>query len=234
MKIKKESILNVVLVLLLLTYGVTVKPSYFAWQRHLLVMREYKKQNIRDSAVMKAMQEVPREKFVRPDLMRFAYNETPLAIEEHQTISQPYIVAFMAQALELKPNDTVLEIGAGSGYAAAVLSRIVSHVYSIEYFPSLVESAKNRLQALGYTNISVRQGDGFQGWPAHAPYQGISVTAASKKVPEPLLEQLAIGGRLVIPLIQKDGQQKLVLVTKKSPTSFIYKDLIYVRFVPFL
>jgi len=202
--------------------------------REGMVQQQIEARGIQDPAVLSAMRTVPREEFVSLAFRSMAYADQPLPIEDSQTISQPYIVALMAEALELKPEDCVLEVGTGSGYAAAVLSRIVSHVYTIEYFPRLASLAEQRYKDLGYTNISVRQGDGSLGWPEHAPYQGISVAAGGAIIPPSLLQQLAIGGHLVMPVDRDTIYQELVRVTKRGEEDFIYEDLGAVRFVPLL
>ncbi|MBS0647635.1 MAG: protein-L-isoaspartate(D-aspartate) O-methyltransferase [Verrucomicrobia bacterium] len=199
-----------------------------------MVEKQIKSRGVMDPAVLAAMRKIPREKFVLEDLVPEAYNDSPLPIEEGQTISQPYMVALMTQALELKPGSRVLEVGAGSGYAAAVLGQIAAEVYSIEYFPKLAELAQSRLQELGYTNVHIKQGDGALGWKEHAPYQGISITAAATKIPSTLLEQLSIGGKLVMPLALAPFAQELVCITKQNETEYAYAKLGGVMFVPLL
>lgn len=189
---------------------------------------------IHDPAVLAAMREVPREAFVGEEMQDFAYDDYPLPIAEGQTISQPYIVAYMTEALELSSTDRVLEIGTGSGYAAAVLSRIAGTVYSVERLAGLAQSARQRLEMLGYTNVVIHEGDGTLGWPEHAPYDAIVVTAGSPKVPKPLLEQLAIGGRLVIPVGPSLDLQILVRVRRVSEHDYRNEELCGVRFVPLI
>jgi len=189
---------------------------------------------IKDAAVLRAMREVPREAFVPPELAAHAYADQPLPIEEEQTISQPYIVAYMTEALELTPGDRVLEIGTGSGYAAAVLSRIVTTVYSVERLGTLADKARKRLTALGYSNIVVHAGDGTLGWPEHAPYDAIVVTAGAPKLPEALLEQLATGGRLVIPIGPSTFLQMLIRVRRQGINDYHSEELCPVRFVPLI
>ncbi len=189
---------------------------------------------IHDPAVLAAMREIPREAFVDEGMHELAYEDYPLPIDEGQTISQPYIVAYMTEALELSSTDRVLEIGTGSGYAAAVLSRIVDTVYSVERLEGLAQSARHRLEMLGYTNIVVHQGDGTLGWPEHAPYDAIVVTAGAPKAPKPLLEQLAIGGRLVIPVGASPYLQMLVRVRRIGEHDYRTEELCGVRFVPLL
>jgi protein-L-isoaspartate(D-aspartate) O-methyltransferase len=173
-----------------------------------------KRQGIRDPAVLRAMGAVPREEFVGVHLREFAYDDSPLPIEEGQTISQPYIVALMTEALRLSAEDRVLEVGTGSGYAAAVLAEIAREVYSVERHRSLAHQAAQRLARLGYRNVEVLCGDGTLGWPEHAPYDAIVVAAAGPDAPRALIEQLAIGGRLVIPTGPTTRAQNLLRVTR--------------------
>ena len=189
---------------------------------------------IRDKAVINAMREVPREEFVDERMAEQAYGDHPLSIAEGQTISQPYIVAYMIEALELSAADRVLEIGTGSGYAAAVLSRVVTSVHSVERLGGLAQSARLRLQRLGYSNIVVHEGDGTLGWPEHAPYDAIVVTAGAPEVPQPLLEQLATGGRLVIPVGKSCDVQMLLRVRRVSEQDYRSEQLCGVRFVPLI
>jgi protein-L-isoaspartate(D-aspartate) O-methyltransferase len=193
-----------------------------------------KRRGISDATVLKAMREVPREAFVGIDLAEFAYDDTPLPIEEGQTISQPHMVALMTEALRLKATDTVLEIGTGSGYAAAVLSRVAKSVYTIERHRSLAHQATGRLEKLGYDNVSVMVGDGTLGWPEHAPYDAIVVTAGGPEAPRSLVEQLAIGGRMVIPAGPSLSEQKLLRVTRLSKEEVEIEELGAVRFVPLI
>jgi protein-L-isoaspartate(D-aspartate) O-methyltransferase len=185
-----------------------------------------------DEKVLDGMRTVPREAFLPDDLAEFAYEDTPLPIEEGQTISQPYIVALMIAAIEPTPRDRVLEIGTGSGYAAAVLSRVVGHVYTVERHEALAEQARRRFRALGYRNIEVLHGDGSLGWPEHAPYDGIIVTAGGPYVPRPLRDQLAVGGRMVIPVGPDPRLQHVVRVTRVTAERFDEERLGDVRFVP--
>lgn len=187
---------------------------------------------IRDPAVLAAMRQVPREAFVGQGMQELAYEDHPLPIDGGQTISQPYIVAYMTEALELSGSDRVLEIGTGSGYAAAVLSRIVDTVYSVERLEELARSARHRLEKLGYGNIVILQGDGTLGWPEHAPFDAIVVTAGAPRVPKPLLQQLAMGGRLVIPVGASSFLQSLVRVRRFGEDDFHSEELCGVRFVP--
>jgi protein-L-isoaspartate(D-aspartate) O-methyltransferase len=189
---------------------------------------------IRDPLVLDAMRRVPREAFVPERLRPFAYEDGPLSIGEGQTISQPYIVAVMTEAAQLKPGGRALEIGTGSGYGAAVLAGIAAEVYTIERLAGLAESARRRLAELGYHNVHVLLGDGTLGWPEHAPYDAIVVTAEGPRVPPALLDQLAIGGRLVMPVGGESRFQRLVRVRRKGTDDYDYEDLEEVAFVPLI
>lgn len=189
---------------------------------------------IHDPAVLSAMREVPRELFVNEGMLELAYEDNPLPINEGQTISQPYIVAYMTEALELNGMERVLEIGTGSGYAAAVLSRIAGTVYTVERLQGLAQSARRRLKALGYDNIIVHEGDGTLGWPEDAPYDAIVVTAGAPDVPKPLLEQLAVGGRLVIPVGTSSDLQVLLRLRRVGEYDYHREELCGVRFVPLI
>jgi protein-L-isoaspartate(D-aspartate) O-methyltransferase len=187
---------------------------------------------VRDPNVLKAMRIVPRHAFVRPAEQRNAYVDYPLPIGYDQTISQPYIVAFMTEALKLKPDSKVLEIGTGSGYQAAVCAEIAQQVYTIEIVEGLANRAKKCLKELGYPNVFVRFGDGFFGWPDVAPFDAIIGTAAAGRVPEPLLEQLKPGGRMILPYGRPWDFQYLVLITKDQKGNISTKNVMPVRFVP--
>ncbi len=204
----------------------------FRQQRESLVEQELRAAGIRDKAVLRSMATVPREEFVSPELAEFAYRNVPLPIESGQTISQPYIVAYMAEALDLAPEDRVLEIGTGSGYAAAVLSLIVKEVFTIERHADLARVARQRLEKLGYRNVHVADADGTRGWPDQAPFDAIVVAASGPGVPPPLLEQLAVGGRLVIPVGKDPEHQKLVRVLRRDAENYEFEELVGVRFVP--
>ena len=186
---------------------------------------------VRDRRVLDAMRSVERHRFVPPDLGRRAYEDTPLPIGHGQTISQPYIVGFMTEQLQPRRGDVVLEIGAGSGYQAAVLSRLVKQVYTIELVPELARTAEERLRMLGYENVVVRQGDGYAGWPEHAPFDRIMVTAAPKEIPPALIEQLKPGGRMVIPTGPKFNQE-LRVVEKDAQGRVKVRSVLPVSFVP--
>jgi len=192
------------------------------------------RRGVRDRHVLEAMRRVPREAFVEPGLEEFAYEDGPLPIAEGQTISQPYIVALMIESAEVKPGTSVLEVGAGSGYAAAVMSQIADRVYAIERHPSLGEAARQRFKTLGYDNIDLRIGDGTNGWPEAAPFDAILVAAGGPEVPQALKEQLAIGGRLVIPVGEQERRQTLLKVTRKAEADYEEEDLGVVAFVPLI
>lgn len=200
--------------------------------RLAMVQQQLQRRGITDARVLQAMQEVPRHAFVPPEWRAEAYSDRPLPIGEEQTISQPYMVAIMTQSLALQGHERILEIGTGSGYQAAVLSRLVAQVYSMEYFPTLAVHAREVLQHLGYTNVEVIVGDGSIGLPQYAPYDGIVVAAAAPRISQPLLDQLVDGGRLVLPVGTMQGQQLLVL-TKHGDT-YSEERSVPCRFVPLL
>ncbi len=206
--------------------------------RHRMVRRQIAepldgRSPVRDPRALAAMRHVPRHEFVRPGDARSAYVDHPLPIGFGQTISQPYIVAMMTEALQLKSGEKVLEIGTGSGYQAAVLSELTPHVFTIEIIEPLAEQAAARYQKLGYKTIDAKQGDGYFGWPEHAPFDAIIVTCAAGHVPPPLFKQLADGGRMVVPLGQPGLYQQLKVITKDPKTGRPrYKTLCGVRFVP--
>lgn len=206
----------------------------FAGQRERMVRQQIAGRGITDAAVLAAMSQVPRELFVPESHRPRAYDDTPLPILAGQTISQPYIVAYMIAALALRPGARVLEIGAGSGYAAAVLGRIAGEVYTVERHHELVEFTRERLARLGYNNVWVHHGDGTRGWPEHAPYDGIIVAASGPSVPESLRRQLAVGGRMVIPVGHKRHQQNLILITRPTADTWAEKMLAPVAFVPLI
>lgn len=189
---------------------------------------------IRNQAVLNAMREVPRESFLPAGMELLAYEDGPLPIQEGQTISQPYIVAYMIESLELEGTEKVLEIGTGSGYAAAVLSLCAERVFTVERIPSLAQLAKERLRRLGFSNVTVHLGDGTLGWPEHAPYDAIVVTAGAPGVPEELERQLAPGGRLVIPVGPTPHLQDLVRVRRGRAGELSRETLTAVRFVPLI
>jgi protein-L-isoaspartate(D-aspartate) O-methyltransferase len=204
-----------------------------AARRAAMVARQIESRGIADPRVLEAMRTVPREAFVAPALAEYAYDDTPLPIAADQTISQPYIVALMIEAAEVAPGQRVLDIGTGSGYAAAVLSRIVDHVVSIERHPDLVADARRALEAVGYDNVEIHEGDGTLGWPAAAPFDVILVAAGGPEAPQALLDQLAPGGRLVIPVGAHHRHQTLVRIREKAGR-FVHEDLGAVAFVPLI
>lgn len=206
----------------------------FARQRARMVAEQIEGRGIRDPAVLAAMSQVPRESFVPERYQSYAYEDQPLPIPTRQTISQPYVVALMITMLQLEPTDRVLEVGSGSGYAAAVLSRIVTTVHTVERHERLVRYARERLALLGYNNVWVHHGDGTLGWPGHAPYNAIIVAAGGPAVPPALEAQLAIGGRLVMPVGRSRRRQQLVRIIRQSETEFTRQQLGPVAFVPLI
>jgi protein-L-isoaspartate(D-aspartate) O-methyltransferase len=200
-------------------------------RRRTMVERDLRGRGITDQKVLAAMGKVPRHLFVADSLRELAYGDNPLPIAEGQTISQPYVVALMTEAVRLKPTDRVLEIGTGSGYQAAVLAGLVKEVYSIEIRKKLADTAAGRLKALGYRNVAVKYGDGYFGWEEHAPYDAIIITAAANHIPPPLIRQLREGGRLILPLGSTTFSQTLTLVTKKGGELTV-EELGPVAFVP--
>ena len=213
------------------TGGAALQQGAPAWdaERRRMVDVQLRTRDIRSPRVIDAMLTVPRHLFVPEAQRAEAYGDFPLPIGSGQTISQPYIVAFMTQALDLRPEHRVLEIGTGSGYQAAVLSTLSGEVYTIEIVPSLAEQARETLSALGYRNVQVRTGNGYLGWPEHAPYDRIMVTAAPDEVPPALLEQLAVGGLMAIPVGTASQQLRIL---RRTATGSELLDTLPVRFVP--
>jgi len=205
----------------------------FVHARRSMVERQLERRGITDPAVLAAMREAPRERFVPADLQELAYEDSPLPIDAGQTISQPYIVAMMIAAAELRPGDRALQIGAGSAYAAAVISRIATEVIAVERHEALAEAAAARLAALGYDNVRVVTGDGSLGWPPAAPFDAILVAAAGPAIPQSLKEQLELGGRLVMP-VGEAGAQRLVKVCRTRAGHYEEDDLGGVSFVPLI
>jgi protein-L-isoaspartate(D-aspartate) O-methyltransferase len=199
-------------------------------ERLAMIREQLQRRNVHDERVLQAMAVVPRHRFVPQQLTQQAYADNALPIGEGQTISQPFIVALTAAALRIQPNDRVLEIGTGSGYAAAVLAHVAQEVWSVERVRSLAQQAKRLLDELGYAHVHVGIGDGTSGWPEHAPYNAIAVAAAAPAIPQPLLDQLAPGGRLVIPVGPRDDQQMVRIV--RTAQEFTQQNLGPVRFVP--
>lgn len=220
-----------ILVIVCFADNVNGQDEYVAQRKHM-VNAQLLDRGIHDTKTLEAMREVKRHEFVPPSMKSIAYTDGPLSIGHNQTISQPYIVAYMTQELKLKPECRVLEIGTGSGYQAAVLAKIVDSVYTIEIIEPLGIAANKRLKRLGYKNVYTRIGDGYIGWPDKAPFDAIIVTAGVKKIPLALLDQLAEGGRMIIPVGPSLFNRNLILVTKKNG-NLKRKKLIPVAFVPF-
>jgi protein-L-isoaspartate(D-aspartate) O-methyltransferase len=206
----------------------------FAAERETMVERQIESRGIREPTILEAFRSVPREEFLADEYRCIAYKDHPIPIEAGQTISQPYIVALMIHAAEIRAGDRVLEVGAGSGYAAAVMSRIAGQGIAIERQPDLVEVAQERMQRLGYDNVRIVEGDGTRGWAGEAPYDAILAAASGSHVPPAWVEQLADGGRIVMPVGDPGWVQKLVKVTKGPAGKLITEDLGAVRFVPLI
>lgn len=218
--------------ILLFFYPSTDQDKY-QQKRQQMVSQHLAPRGISDKSTLKAMRNVERHKMVPESMHEYAYEDRPLPIGNGQTISQPFMVAFMTQAIEPGPDMKVLEIGTGSGYQAAVLAEIVDEVYTIETVEELAESAKRKLDEMGYDNIYFRVGDGYHGWEEHAPFDAIIVTAAPESIPQKLVEQLKEGGKMVIPVGPTSSTQLLQLVEKKKNGKIKTKNLLPVRFVPF-
>ncbi|MCD4783958.1 MAG: protein-L-isoaspartate(D-aspartate) O-methyltransferase [Candidatus Eremiobacteraeota bacterium] len=208
------------------------QKKQFKTLRELMVKKQIKGRGVKDEAVLSAMRKVPRHLFVPEKVRNYAYEDHPVPIGKGQTISQPYIVALMTDLLDLDKNDKVLEVGTGSGYQAAVLAEIAEEVYTIEIVEELHKKSNETLKQLGYKNIKTKHGDGYKGWKENAPYDAIIVTAAPEKIPEALIEQLKVGGRLIIPVGPLRRPQKLMLVTKKDKGKVQKKFITDVIFVP--
>ena len=215
-------------------YGVQVDMQNFAQQRKQMIDYQLRARGLHDQAVINAIDAVAREAFVSTQWVDSAYNDTALPIAARQTISQPYIVAIMTAALELKSTDRVLEVGTGSGYAAAVMAQIAKQVYTVERHKTLADSARTRLKELGYHNIEVLLGDGTLGWPQYAPFDAIVVTAGGPMVPETLKQQLAVGACLVIPVGTALHSQVLLRIRRTAENEFEEEDLCSVSFVPLI
>jgi protein-L-isoaspartate(D-aspartate) O-methyltransferase len=208
----------------------TPAAADFAAQRQRMVEQQLKARGIKDQRVLAAMAKMPREEFIPADERIGAYEDGPLPIDYGQTISQPYIVAFMTEQLRPKPTDRVLEIGSGSGYQAAILAEVVTDVYTIEIIEPLAKSAEATMQRLGYKNVHIKVGDGYQGWPEEAPFDAVIVTCAPENVPQPLIDQLQNGGRMVIPVGERFAQQLYLLEKKNGRLK--ESATLPVRFVP--
>ncbi len=211
--------------------GNPMTPENFAQQREQMVETQLKSREIQSECVLEAMKKVPRHLFMPASVRQYVYVDSPVPIGQGQTISQPYIVGLMTQTVDPKPGDRALEVGTGSGYQAAVLGELVKEVFSIEIIPDLAERAGKTLSDLGYDNVELRQGDGYQGWPEKAPFDIILVTAAPEIIPQPLIDQLAEGGRLVVPVGPQGEIQTLTLVTKEKG-EVQRTHITGVRFVP--
>ena len=210
----------------------SVMSKQWSDKANSMVKYQIERRGIKNPVVLKVMRNTPRHLFVPPALSTMAYDDYPLPIGEEQTISQPYIVALMTDLLNLKGDEKILEIGTGSGYQAAILSQLVDTVYTIEIIESLAINANILLNNLNYKNVIVKQGDGYKGWPSAAPFDAIIVTAAPKKVPQILIDQLKVGGHIVIPV--GDRWQELQLITKITKNKIKKKTVIPVRFVPMI
>ncbi|HUW23144.1 MAG TPA: protein-L-isoaspartate(D-aspartate) O-methyltransferase [bacterium] len=200
-------------------------------ERKVMVVEQIEERGIKDKRVLEVMERVPRHEFVPEEYRAFAYEDSPLPIGEGQTISQPYIVALMTECLNLEGEEKVLEVGTGSGYQAAILSELAKEVYTIEIVGPLAERAEELLKNLGYRNVKVRCGDGYLGWEEYAPFDGIIVTCAPEHIPQPLIDQLAEGGRMVIPVGETQFPQVLKLVEKREG-KVTMRNVVPVRFVP--
>jgi protein-L-isoaspartate(D-aspartate) O-methyltransferase len=220
---------SALLAVLFLSCGVAPQNNDFAAARQKMVAEQIAARGVRDERTLEAMRNVPRHLFVPADLEPMAYSDSPLPIGHRQTISQPFIVAYMTEQCRIQPGDRVLEIGTGSGYQAAVLGELAREVYTIELLPELAASAEAKLEQLGYSNIKVKHGDGYRGWPEYAPFDVIMVTAAPPEIPAALLEQLKIGGRMIVPVGVRF--QELIRMTR-TESGYEKESLIPVRFVP--
>lgn len=209
-----------------------VNEDVFIHQRKQMVEEQISRRGIIDKGVLEAMETVPRHLFIPEENRSYGYYDQPVPIGFGQTISQPYIVAFMTELLNVGKEDVVLEVGTGSGYQAAILARLVRQVYTIEIMEELGKEANRRLKAMGYDNVEVKIGDGYKGWSEHAPFDAIIVTAAAEHIPQPLIDQLKPGGRMVIPVGGVYEVQDLMLITKDASSKVIKKSIIPVRFVP--
>lgn len=223
---------HAMIVIMLASLMDSTAQDAFLERRHAMVEEQIRGRDVKDPRVLDAMRSVPRHLFVPDHLDAMAYGDRPLPIGHDQTISQPYIVAYMTELLKVSPDHRVLEIGTGSGYQAAVLAKLAKEVYTIEIVPELARTAADTLKALGYANVQVREGDGYAGWPEKAPFARIMVTAAPERIPQPLIDQLAPGGVLVIPVGQRNDTQWMTIV-EKTATGVVQRRTIPVAFVPF-
>lgn len=216
--------------------GQSVEDDTLFYQllRHAMIENQIIDRGVSDERVIKAMNDVPRHLFVKESLRDLAYADGPLPIGHNQTISQPYIVAYMTEILQPDTHHIVLEVGTGSGYQAAILSKLVNHVYSIEIIPELGKEAANRLDKLGYDNVTVKIGDGYNGWEEHAPFDRIIVTAAPEQIPKKLVDQLKSGGLMVLPVGKTSFGQDMRVVKKDKTGQVTTQETIPVRFVPMI
>lgn len=224
--------LGILLIFFILASNAIIAQDTMVTEREIMVRTQLRDRGIKSPSTLYAMQQVPRHKFVPKASIALAYRDGALSIGYGQTISQPYIVAFMTESLNLRSTDRVLEIGTGSGYQAAVLSEIADTVYTIEIIKDLAVSAKKRLETLRYNNVQVKWGDGYHGWPEKAAFDAIMVTAGADSIPQPLIDQLKDGGRMIIPVGPPNGVTELVRATKKDGKITVER-LLPVRFVPF-
>ena len=224
--------ISLLLVVATITGAVCSLAADYTARREAMVEATIEGRGITDAATLRAMKAVERHEFVTPGMEAQAYADRPLSIGYGQTISQPYIVAAMTEMLQVGEGDVVLEIGAGSGYQAAVLAEIVKHVYTIEIVPQLATLSTERMERLGYDNVTVKEGDGYFGWEDHAPFDGIIVTAAATHIPPPLVEQLKPGARMVIPVGPPMQVQHLMIVEKREDGTVSQRSVMPVRFVP--
>jgi protein-L-isoaspartate(D-aspartate) O-methyltransferase len=224
--------LIIMIMCLIISEYVSLQADKYTAARNDMIKKQIKDRGISDSATINAMRKVPRHLFVPEGSENDAYGDYPLPIGYGQTISQPYVVAYMTEVVKPSANKKALEVGTGSGYQAAVLAEIVNTVYTIEIIPELAAESAARLKKLNYKNITVKSGDGYNGWPEYAPFDIIVVTAAAEKIPQPLIDQLAENGRLVIPVGEPAQIQELMLLVKKNG-KIVKRRLTFVRFVPF-
>ena len=220
------------LLILIFNLGCSQNTDSYEIKRKFMVEDQIERRGVKDEGVLKAVRKVKREKFVPKKYLDLAYSDRPLPIGHKQTISQPYIVAYMTEQLQVEKSHKVLEIGTGSGYQAAVLAELANHIFTIEIIPELAESSEKVLIELGYGNITVRTGDGYKGWPEEAPFDRIIVTAAPEKIPEKLVEQLGPNGRMILPVGESIFAQYLWLVQKDNEGIVTKEKILAVRFVP--
>jgi protein-L-isoaspartate(D-aspartate) O-methyltransferase len=222
-----------ILIVILASLGAECDRDRFQTSRESMVQTQIVARGVADTSTLRAMRSVPRHEFVPREWIQHAYDDSPLLIGYEQTISQPYIVAFMTELIRPRRGQRVLEVGTGSGYQAAVLAEIVDSVFTIELIQELAETAAARLRQLGYRNIVVRQGDGYMGWPEHAPFDAILVTASAEEIPQPLVAQLKDGGKMVIPVGSVSEIQSLTLVRKEG-SNVVTESVLPVKFVPLI